>query len=209
MILDVRTPEEISLRGPSDRWPGRSPSRLSLYEWDPEKQQFPMQLLARFRRPGQRTWPSRMTRSWSCAAQAAAAPSAVNLLAKAGFTKVHNIIDGMEGDRSRIPTASSVERLKNGWKNSGPPWTYERRPPAAMIAIHQIQLAAPGLGLRNHHLPAVSTRLQGATRPVETLGCRKAHIRMATCVIGYPAEKYHADSCAQARRRDVDLKRYG
>ena len=54
---------------------------------------------------------------------------AVNLLAKAGFTKVHNIIDGMEGDPVTDPDSVFVgQRLKNGWKNSGCPWTYELTP---------------------------------------------------------------------------------
>ena len=50
---------------------------------------------------------------------------AVNLLAKAGFTHVYQILDGMEGDA--IEDSDSVfagQRLRNGWKNSGCPWTY-------------------------------------------------------------------------------------
>ena len=60
---------------------------------------------------------------------------AVNLLAKAGYTQVVNIIDGMEGDRVR--DADSVflgQRLKNGWKNSGCPWTYELTPDRMLLA---------------------------------------------------------------------------
>ena len=51
---------------------------------------------------------------------------AVNLLAKAGFTNVYNIIDGMEGDAVEDPDSVFVgQRLVNGWKNAGCPWTYE------------------------------------------------------------------------------------
>ena len=39
---------------------------------------------------------------------------AVNRLAEAGFTHVYNIIDGM---------VYHSYRMKNGWKNSGLPWT--------------------------------------------------------------------------------------
>jgi rhodanese-related sulfurtransferase len=54
---------------------------------------------------------------------------AVNLLANAGYSRVFQIVDGMEGDV--ISDADSVfrgQRLKNGWKNSGCPWTYKLTP---------------------------------------------------------------------------------
>ena len=51
---------------------------------------------------------------------------AVNALAKAGFTNVYNIIDGMEGDMVDDPESTYFgKRMKNGWKNSGLPWTYD------------------------------------------------------------------------------------
>ena len=54
---------------------------------------------------------------------------AVNLLAKAGFTNVYNIIDGMEGDLVDDPNSVYFgKRMKNGWKNSGLPWTYDVNP---------------------------------------------------------------------------------
>jgi hypothetical protein len=54
---------------------------------------------------------------------------AVNLLAKAGFTDVYNITDGMEGDVVEEPgSVFRGQRLKNGWKNSGNPWTYKPDP---------------------------------------------------------------------------------
>jgi len=54
---------------------------------------------------------------------------AVNALAEAGFTKVYNIVDGMEGDMVDDPESSYFgKRMKNGWKNSGLPWTYDVDP---------------------------------------------------------------------------------
>ena len=53
---------------------------------------------------------------------------AVNMLAAAGFTNVHNIVDGMEGDK--VTDRESVffgKRMKNGWKNSAP-WVYTLDP---------------------------------------------------------------------------------
>ena len=51
--------------------------------------------------------------------------AAVNLLAKAGFTRVYNIIDGFEGDvLMNTQSSENGKRVKNGWKNSKAPWTY-------------------------------------------------------------------------------------
>ena len=50
---------------------------------------------------------------------------AVNQLAGAGFTKVYNITDGVEGDPvGDLASVFHGKNLRNGWKNSGPPWTY-------------------------------------------------------------------------------------
>jgi nitroreductase/NAD-dependent dihydropyrimidine dehydrogenase PreA subunit len=64
-------------------------------------------------------------------------------------------------------------------------------PPAAMIAIHQIQLAAPGLGLGTTFTGSINTASQGYPPLVDMLGLPEGYIPQATCVIGYPAEKYH------------------
>ena len=54
---------------------------------------------------------------------------AVNGLAKAGFTKAYNIIDGFEGDKVDDPGSAYLgKRMRNGWKNSGSPWTYDVDP---------------------------------------------------------------------------------
>jgi rhodanese-related sulfurtransferase len=52
--------------------------------------------------------------------------AAVNLMAKAGFQKVYNIIDGFEGDSLKDSDSyQNGKRIINGWKNSGAPWTYK------------------------------------------------------------------------------------
>ncbi|MEE4238466.1 MAG: hypothetical protein V2I51_17225 [Anderseniella sp.] len=54
---------------------------------------------------------------------------AVNVLAKAGFEQAYSIVDGMEGDMVKDPgNPNHGKRTKNGWKNSGSPWTYEVQP---------------------------------------------------------------------------------
>ena len=126
-ILDVRTPEEYMFIGHADMaW--NIPLAAQLYQWDAEKKQFPMQPLPDFvarvqkiARPGDTLLV--MCRSGGRSAMA------VNLLAKAGFTHVYNITDGMEGDAVKDPdSVFNGQRLVNGWKNSGLPWTYKIDP---------------------------------------------------------------------------------
>jgi len=62
--------------------------------------------------------------------------------------------------------------------------------PAAMIALHQIQLAAPGLGLGTTFTGSINTASQGYPPLIATLGIPEGCIPHATCVIGYPAEKF-------------------
>jgi hypothetical protein len=53
---------------------------------------------------------------------------AANAPAKAGFTKVYNIIDGFEGDKVDDPESiHHGKRMRNGWKSSAP-WTYKLDP---------------------------------------------------------------------------------
>jgi rhodanese-related sulfurtransferase len=125
MILDVRTPEEFIFIGhPTMAW--KIPVATQTYEWDAAKEEFPMKLLPDFvarvskvAKPGDTIMA--MCRSGGRSA------IAVNLLAQSGFKNVYNIVDGMEGDT--VDDAQSVfagQRLKNGWKNSGCPWTYKQ-----------------------------------------------------------------------------------
>ncbi len=131
-LVDVRTPEEFM-------WVGHAPMAWKIpvaavtYRWDAEKRQFPMKPLpdfvARVRKiakPGDTLMV--MCRSGGRGAMAC------NLLAKAGFKDVRNIIDGMEGDTVNDPDSVFVgQRLKNGWKNSGCPWTYELTPDRMLL----------------------------------------------------------------------------
>jgi len=63
-------------------------------------------------------------------------------------------------------------------------------PPAAMIAIAQIQLAAPALGLGTTFTGSINTAAQGYPPMIEMLGITEGYIPFGTFVIGYPAERY-------------------
>ena len=49
--------------------------------------------------------------------------AAANVLADNGYTKVYTVVDGYEGDKVK-EGPNKGKRMKNGWKNSGLPWTY-------------------------------------------------------------------------------------
>ena len=123
-IIDVRTPEEFM-------WVGHAPIAWKIpfvavtYQWDADKKQFPVHPLPDFLARVRQVATPDDTLMVMCRSGGRAA-MAINLLAQAGFKKVYNIVDGMEGDAVQDPDSLfNGRRLKNGWKNSGCPWTYE------------------------------------------------------------------------------------
>ena len=126
-ILDVRTPEEFLFVGhPTMAW--KIPVAAQVYEWDAGKGQFPMKLLPDFVSRVREVAKPDDTIFVMCRSGGRSAIAA-NLLAKAGFKHVYNIIDGMEGDSVEDPASVFLgQRLMNGWKNSKCPWTYNLTP---------------------------------------------------------------------------------
>jgi rhodanese-related sulfurtransferase len=131
-IIDVRTPEEFLFVGfPTMAW--KIPVVAQSYEWDAAKNQFPMTPLPDFvARVQQVAQPDDilmvMCRSGGRGALA------INLLAKAGFKNAYNVVDGMEGDTVDDPESIfHGQRMRNGWKNSGCPWTYKLTPERLLL----------------------------------------------------------------------------
>ncbi len=48
---------------------------------------------------------------------------AVNMLADHGYTRAYTVVDGYEGGKVK-KGKNKGKRMKDGWKNSGLPWTY-------------------------------------------------------------------------------------
>ena len=121
-ILDVRTPEEYLFVGhPDMAW--KIPVAVQSYEWDEEQKQFPLKPLPDFVSRVQTIARPDDTLLVMCRSGGRSA-IAVNFLAKAGFKNVYNIIDGMEGDANGdSDSVAQAQPLKDGWKNSGCPWT--------------------------------------------------------------------------------------
>ena len=126
-ILDVRTPEELLFVGhPEMAW--KIPVAVQSYEWDAKKKQFPLNPLPDFASRVSQVAKPNDTLMLMCRSGGRSA-IAVNFLAKAGFKNVYNIIDGMEGDANGdSDSVAQAQPLKDGWKNSGCPWTKKLTP---------------------------------------------------------------------------------
>ena len=126
-IIDVRTPEEHLFVGhPEMAW--KIPVFAQTYIWDATKACFPMKPLDDFVARVREVANPEDTIMLMCRSGGRSA-MAINILAKAGFTNAYNIVDGMEGDK--INDSLSVFNampMRNGWKNSGLPWTYVINP---------------------------------------------------------------------------------
>ncbi len=135
-ILDVRTPEEFVFTGHAPMaW--NIPFAFLAYQWSEDKKGFPWELNPGFVAAVQERFGPDDTILVSCRSGGRAA-MAINLLAAAGFTHACNILDGMEG--SKVADPDSVfdgMRMKNGWKNSGLPWTYDLDPGHMALPVRE------------------------------------------------------------------------
>jgi rhodanese-related sulfurtransferase len=126
-ILDVRTPEEYFYVGHAEMaW--NIPVIVHAYQWEANKPALKMILNPDFIARAKEHFKPTDTLLVMCRSGGRSAKS-IDLLAQAGFKNVHNIVDGMEGDLVEDPESHfKGKRLKDGWKNSGLPWTYAADP---------------------------------------------------------------------------------
>ncbi|MGD0639999.1 MAG: rhodanese-like domain-containing protein [Roseiarcus sp.] len=126
-IIDVRTPEEYVYVGHAEMaW--NIPVAVATYQWDNSGRDLQPIPNPDFLPRVKALFKPADTLLVMCRSGGRSALS-VNLLAQAGFTQVHNIVDGMEGDLVKDPESLyHGKRLKNGWKNSNLPWTYDIDP---------------------------------------------------------------------------------
>ena len=131
-VLDVRTLEEYLYIGHAPMaW--NIPLMFQTNEWDAEKERFSMQPNPEFLSLVKEVAVPTDTIMVMCRSGGRSA-MAVNQLADAGFTNVYQITDGMEGDKIDDPlSVFQGQRLRNGWKNSGVPWTYKPDPEKVML----------------------------------------------------------------------------
>ena len=132
-ILDVRTPEEFYFVGHAEM-ARNIPVGFIKYQWDAEKNEPVFAPNPDFISSVQSNCTIDDTLLLVCRSGGRSA-LAVNALAEAGFQNTYNIIDGMEGDKVEDPgSAFHGKRMKNGWKNTGLPWTYDVNPELLWIS---------------------------------------------------------------------------
>ena len=125
-FLDVRTFEEYVLIG-HGQMAVNVPLAFPTYSWDAGKGNYSVVMNADFVAHVAERFAPDDTILVNCRSGDRSA-MAVNALAKAGFTKAYNIIDGFEGDKVDDPeSVYHGKRMRNGWKNSAP-WTYDLNP---------------------------------------------------------------------------------
>lgn len=126
-ILDVRTLEEYIYIGHAPMaW--NIPVFFQSHNWDESKKHFSMIPNPDFIKHITEVFKTDDTILVTCRSGGRSA-MAVNKLAEAGFKNVYNITDGFEGDTVSDPeSVFTGQRMKNGWKNSRLPFTYELDP---------------------------------------------------------------------------------
>jgi rhodanese-related sulfurtransferase len=123
-IVDCRTPEEYVYVG-HPPMAHNIPSKLWTGKWDAEKKEFALATNENFEAVIKERFKPDSVILIMCRSGHRSAES-VNRLADAGFTNVYNITDGFEGDKIKDEESYyDGKRKKNGWRNSGAPWTYD------------------------------------------------------------------------------------
>ena len=128
LFLDVRTPAELNYLGVTSVMDANVPTdMMDGSAWDDKKSRYKRKHNDNFVADVDARLKSKclkktdtvilMCRSGKRSAKA------VNELAKNGYTKVYTVVDGYEGDKVK-EGENKGKRMKNGWKNSGLPWTY-------------------------------------------------------------------------------------
>lgn len=130
LFVDVRTRSEITYLG----MPSVADAHIPAFEhppnagWDDKNNRFKMDPNADFEPELARRLASRqlgkndpiilICRSGDRSSRA------VNFLNEMGYSRVYSVVDGFEGDAiAEGPQAG--QRILNGWKNAGLPWTYK------------------------------------------------------------------------------------
>ena len=132
-VLDVRTFEEYVLIGHA-AMAANIPLAFPTYNWDANKGNYSVVGNKDFIAHAQERFQPNEQILVMCRSGGRSA-MAVNGLAKAGFTKVYNVIDGFEGDKVEDPeSVYHGKRMRNGWKNSAP-WTYALDPALVWIPL--------------------------------------------------------------------------
>lgn len=126
LFIDVRDPTEINVIGMPANADANVPFKtVNTKGWNPEKKQFSMKDNPDFVKDVEKRLAAKgLTKGDAVIVMCRSGPrsaKAANVLVKAGFTKVYNLVDGFEGDKIKEGPKMG-QRTINGWKNAGLPW---------------------------------------------------------------------------------------
>jgi rhodanese-related sulfurtransferase len=129
LFLDVRTPAELMFVGMPTIVDANVPYMIEpdFPAWDDAKSALKLEKNSDFvsevhRRLSEKKLDSDSTVVLICRSGDRSA-AAANLLAEAGFKRVYSVVDGVEGDLAKDGPKAG-QRIVNGWKNAGLPWSY-------------------------------------------------------------------------------------
>lgn len=130
LFLDIRTRSEVNFLGmptPADaNIPYFMPESWS--EWNDKKGNFKLtpnsNFLTSVEERLQKKGLSKDSKIVLICRSGSRSAKAANLMSKAGYSNVYTIVDGYEGDKSKT-AENKGQRVVNGWKNSGLPWSYK------------------------------------------------------------------------------------
>lgn len=130
LLIDIRSRAEVAFLGMPTIAVANIPYQLvgSFDEWDEKAQNFKLQPNSEFTlrvdELVQKRGLSKETPLYLICRSGNRSAKAANLLTLAGFRQVYTVIDGFEGDTAKDGPRKG-ERVVNGWKNAGLPWSYK------------------------------------------------------------------------------------
>jgi rhodanese-related sulfurtransferase len=129
LFVDVRTRAEVAFLGmptvADANIPYMTPGAFD--EWDDKKGTFKLspnsEFVLRVNELVERRGLSKQSPLFLICRSGSRSAKAAGLLDAAGYTTVYTVTDGFEGDKARSGPRKG-ERVVNGWKNAGLPWSY-------------------------------------------------------------------------------------
>lgn len=126
LFIDVRGPTEVNAVGMAANADANVPFKtVDTKRWNTKKKQFSVKSNPDFVKGVEKRLAAKgLTKDDAVIVMCRSGPrsaKAANVLVKAGFTKVYNVIDGFEGDKVKEGPKMG-QRTINGWKNAGLPW---------------------------------------------------------------------------------------
>jgi rhodanese-related sulfurtransferase len=130
LFIDTRTRAEVAFLGMPNGVDANIPYMMidDFSEWNDKKKNFMMRPNSAFSLQMDNLLKKRsfskespiflICRSGSRSAKAA------KLLFATGYSKIYSVVDGFEGDKAKEGSRKG-QRVVNGWKNSGLPWSYK------------------------------------------------------------------------------------